>query len=150
MGIQPKFSPDDVKKMIKVKTDRIDHVIISRLKYIGETFVNNARSNNTYLDQTGNLRSSIGYIVLKNGKKQYENYQLSERGTEKQKGMSTGKQLANELASGLSIGYVLIVVAGMDYAASVESKGKDVLTASSILAKEQLITAMDKIKNSLR
>jgi len=150
MGIKPKFSPDDVKKMIKVKTDRIDQVIISRLKYIGETFVNNARSNNTYLDQTGNLRSSIGYIVLKNGKKQYENYQLSERGTEKQKGMSTGKQLANELASGLSIGYVLIVVAGMDYAASVESKGKDVLTASSILAKEQLITAMEKIKNSLR
>ena len=150
MGIKARFSPDDVRKMIKTKTERIDQAVISRLKYIGETFVNNARGNNTYMDQTGNLRSSIGYMVLKDGKKLFENYQLSERGTEKQKGMSTGKQLASELASGLTRGYVLIVVAGMEYAASVESKGKDVLTASSILAKEQLITAMEKIKNSLR
>lgn len=138
----------EVARMIKIKTDRIDHAILSRLQYIGETFVNNARNNNTYLDQTGNLRSSIGYIILKNGKVIFENYKESNRGTDKKRGVSIAKKLTAELKSELGKGYVLIVVAGMDYAAAVESRGKDVLTASSIIAKKQLKDAIENFKNT--
>lgn len=138
----------EVARMIKIKTDRIDHAILSRLQYIGETFVNNARNNNTYLDQTGNLRSSIGYIILKNGKVTFENYKESNRGTDKKRGVSIAKKLTAELKSELGKGYVLIVVAGMDYAAAVESRGKDVLTASSIIAKKQLKDAIENFKNT--
>jgi hypothetical protein len=147
MGIKPKFNPGDFKRNVNQRMDRIDAVIISRLQYIGETFVNNARKNNTYRDITGNLRSSIGYIVMKDGKTIHEDYQQSDKGSDKATGIETGKGLINKLKSSLGKGYVLIVVAGMDYAASVESKGKDVLTASSIMAKKQLTTAVQDFKN---
>jgi len=150
MGIKARFTPADVRKMIKEKTDRIESAIIARLQYIGETFVNNARTNGAYLDHTGNLRSSIGYVILKDGKVLFENYQAASKGTDKEKGVATGKKLAKQVRSGLSKGYVLIVVAGMDYAAAVESMGKDVLTASSIIAKKDLQRAVKSFKNSLR
>jgi hypothetical protein len=150
MGIKARFTQADVRKMIKEKTDRIESALIARLQYIGEAFVNNARNNGAYLDHTGNLRSSIGYVILRDGKVLFENYQLAQKGTDKTKGMATGKKLVKEVKAGLSKGYVLIVVAGMDYAASVESMGKDVLTASSIIAKKELQKAAANFKNSLR
>jgi len=148
MGIKARFTKADVKKMFDIQTKRIDDAILSRLQYIGENFVNNARNNNTYLDQTGNLRSSIGYIIMKNGKVLFENFKEANKGTEKAKGVSTGKKFAKELKVGMTKGYVLIGVAGMDYAAAVESRGKDVLTASSIIAKKDLIKAIANFKKS--
>jgi hypothetical protein len=44
----------------------------------------------------------------------------------------------------------LIVVAGMDYAAAVESRGKDVLTASSIKAKNELKQAIKDLKRKVK
>jgi hypothetical protein len=138
MGIRPKFTQSDLDNMFAVKLARIEDAIMSRLQYIGETFVNNARANGTYNDITGNLRSSVCYVVLKNGVK-------------KSPGSIPEKSRAHvaELVAEHSSGYVLIVVAGMDYAAAVESKGKDVLTASSIIAKAQLQQAIKNFKNKL-
>jgi len=125
--------------MFAVRLERIETAIISRLIFIGEAFVNNARANGTYNDITGNLRASICYVVLKNGSK-------------KSPGdiPANSKKRMRELISQFNKGYVLIVLAGMDYASSVESKGKDVLTASSTIAKAQLKIAITNFKTSLK
>jgi hypothetical protein len=136
--IKPKFTNADLDKMFAIRINRIEDAVLSRLTFIGETFVNSAREKGAYSDQTGNLRSSIGFIVLKNGKVINENFQLAEKGTDKTKGLNSGKAYIKKLKEKFKKGYVLICVAGMDYAAAVESKGKDVITGSSIEAEQEL------------
>lgn len=146
---KPKFTRADIKKMLVKKLERFDQVIINRLTYVGETFVRNARLNGNYGDVTGNLRSSVGYIILKNGSTIEENFEESPKGAGGAKGKQTGQALVNELKAEYSMGYVLIVVAGMEYAAAVESRGKDVLTGSSTQATTDLKKAIDKLKAKL-
>lgn len=148
MGIKARFTADDIKRYMKLKSDQVDQAIISRLKSIGNYFVDSSRNNNTYMDYTGNLRSSIAYVILKNGVILFGNYKLSERGSDKAHGVATAKQVIETLGLGLSKGYVLLCVAGMDYAISVESRGKDVITASSIIAKKQLKDAIAHLSKS--
>ncbi len=150
MGIKARFTQADVDKMLREKAERIERAILSRLQYIGEKFVNNARKNHTYLDQTGNLTSSIAYIVLKDGTRKKDNYKKSEKGSGGEEGLTKARAFIEELKVEFPKGYVLICVAGMNYAASVESKGKDVITASSITAKKDLEDAVAKFKNTLK
>lgn len=157
MGLKPKFTKEDINKLFKERLARIEQAIISRLTFVGENFVKNARNNGAYKDQTGNLRSSIGYIVLRNGKKLREDFEEAEVGTDKKTGLRDGKKLAKEVGKTLNTGYVLICVAGMDYAAALESgnrKGytvapRDVLTASAIIAKNDLEKAIKALKSKI-
>jgi hypothetical protein len=139
MGIRAKFSESDLNNMFMVRVSIIEDAILSRLKFIGETCVNNARANGSYNDVTGNLRSSICYVVLKNGVKKSGGVIPSD----------SSKRMA-ELIAEYPRGYVLIVLAGMDYAAAVESKGKDVLTASSKIAEIELKKAIKNFKKTLK
>jgi len=68
--IKPKFTQAGVAKYIRQQTMRMEMATISRLQYIGETFINDARTNGNYLDQTGNLRSSIGYVIFEKWRKE--------------------------------------------------------------------------------
>ena len=144
MGIKSRFTKEDVKRLMEVKLAQLEQAIINRLIFVGENFVANARNNHTYLDQTGNLTSSIGYLVLKKGSDVKSNYKGNAEGVQK------AKSLAEELKPDFVKGYTLIVFAGMDYAAAVESRGRDVLTASSIIAKRELKQAIKNIKNKLK
>lgn len=101
------------------------------LIYQGEDFVNNARDNGRYKDRTGNLRSSIGYMILKDGNVMHLNFQKSDKGSDRETGLQRAKQYANEIAALYPRGWVLIGVAGMNYAAAVESRGFDVITEAS-------------------
>jgi len=117
---------------------RMDKAIIQRLIFIGETFVRNARLNGDYNDITGNLRASIGYLILHNG------VEVAIGGfVGSLAGVAEGQAYIRHLASNPEYqkGYVLIGVAGMQYAAQVESRGRDVITGSSIEAENQLRTA---------
>ena len=99
--------------------------------YMGEQFINKARVNGNYTDQTGNLRASIGYIVLKDGAILNQAFQEN-----KQEGIAQGQKIANEIAQQYTRGFILIGVAGMNYAASVEAKGYDVISGSAPESKE--------------
>lgn len=144
MPIKAKFSKADIKKMVQSQVEAMELAIINRLIFVGETFVKNARENGTYNDITGNLRSSVAYIVLKDGRKLKDNFEKSAKGTDKQKGINEAKSLIDKLKDNFKTGYTLIVVAGMEYAAAVESKGKDVITGSSLIAKQQLVSLFKK------
>lgn len=135
MGIKSNFTPADIRKVFAEKMKAMDANIVNRLIDVGERFVNNARSKGNYTDWTGNLRSSVCYIVQKDGKKRSPGAIPDE-----------SKKLISELRSKYLSGYVLIVCTGMNYAAAVESKGKDVLTGSSIIAKAELKRALKTLK----
>lgn len=108
------------------KIEAAESKMIEALQYEGEQFINKARSTGTYTDRTGNLRSSIGYVILKDGKTIQSVFPGS-----KSKGNQEARKTVREVKGNYPNGFVLIGVAGMNYAAAVESKGYDVITGSS-------------------
>lgn len=148
--------------MLEKKRKNIHDAILLNLRKVGEAFVARARENNTYRDRTGNLRSSIGYVILYNGEQIYQSFKKFPAGDQKEEpkvkkkmgapkitakdGVYQAKAVIDESKRKFPKGFVLIGVAGMDYAAAVESKGKDVLTGSSIQAEADLKIALDRIK----
>jgi hypothetical protein len=148
--LQLKLNKSDIKKLLQQRKERIEQALLLRLQRIGEEFVTNARDNATFTDRTGNLRSSIGYVILKDGKQIFSDFQRfpKAKGVKKpagKSGVTAAKEVINEAKANFSTGIVLIGVAGMDYAAAVESKGYDVITASSILAENSLTKAVKTI-----
>lgn len=113
--------------------------IIEKLDYVGMKTVAAIRDSevSNWKDDTGNLRSSIGYLVLCDGKIEGKNFQLvNNRG---QDGLQPAKDFAQELAAQFPKGYVLIIVAGMNYAAYVEAiEGKRVLAGGEGYARDLL------------
>ncbi len=151
--MKPNFTKADIHRSMMVKKQRITDAIISRLEYVGWGFVKMAREKTAasggFNDVTGNLRSSIGFTVLHNGQTKLENFEASKSGTDKVKGMNEAKKYIRELKANFTEGYVLIVVAGMGYAAAVESRGKDVITGSSLVAERMLKQALKRLKEKL-
>ncbi len=130
----------DIKAMFEAKEVRsvFDNFIqgheektLEVMRYEGEAFVNRARENQTYHDQTGNLRSSIGYIIIHNGVIVDQNFRLSKEGDDRETGKVEAMNYANELVGKYPTGWVLVGFAGMNYAAAVESRGYDVITDSA-------------------
>lgn len=130
MSLTPMFSMSDIDRDIKRFRDKAQRKTVESLAYIGEEFVNRARlktpDQGSYRDRTGNLRSSIGYLVAIDGE-----IQIQKTEGDKPEGLSAGDQLAEELAEEHNGGIVLIVYAGMNYAAAVESRNYDVITGSA-------------------
>ena len=64
-------SKTDMRKLragLQAKSKDIADLIIKQLSYIGEECIKVARKNGSYDYITGNLRSSIGYVILYDGK----------------------------------------------------------------------------------
>jgi len=138
-GFVPKFKVSDIVREVETKKKRIDDAIYLRLRRIGLQFVRDARINADFTDRTGNLRSSIGFVIAYNGDIRHTDFDKAPKGdSDKEEGVRNARQFAEDIAGDYSKGWVLIVVAGMEYAAAVESRGKDVITGSSIKAGSSL------------
>ena len=97
----------------------------------------------SWLDHTGNLRSSIGYAIYSSGKKLIQSrFNVVKGGSEgKQKGESYVDSLASEYANT----FALVVVAAMDYAEFVERlENKDVLDSTRIWAEGVVQQKIDR------
>lgn len=154
--------------IIKDIQDTIDGTIqkaVDRFCYVGERCVVEARKAGEYNDITGNLRSSIGYVVLFNGQpyqysksrvfrgreyknKTYKGKKLvrkkGNKGTEE--GRAFLERLAEEFANRYPQGIVLIVAAGMEYAIYVEAiHNLNVLTSAELLADELVPIILQKL-----
>lgn len=122
----------EIDRYTEQKLKGLEQAVIRTLTYCGELCLNVARSTNSYKDQTGNLRSSIGYVVTVDGRIVNQ----SDFGTVK-KGVDGSKQgaaFAKQLVRRFPKGICLIVVAGMDYAVHVKNRGYDVLDSSELTA----------------
>lgn len=151
-GLIPLWSDKDVERWFSYYTDRAEEKIFLLLQRAGEEFVKIAREKGKYTDHTGNLRSSIGYAIVGNGKILSENFQLSSgKGTDKITGKQTAKRLTAELIHLYNEGFVLIGVAGMKYAVIVESmENKDVISLAGMeteeYIKKQSRTLFDRLR----
>lgn len=132
MGITLLTPESAVAEFIREQTERITAALIYNMQYIGERCLNAARETDSYKDQTGNLRSSVGYVIVRDGKI----IDRSDFATVKQgqEGSRTGLRFAKEVARQFPEGIVLIVVAGMNYASYVSAKGYDVIESAELLA----------------
>ena len=127
MGLTPLYTSNDVKEVFDTFVEDIDIQLIQLFAYVGEEFVNLARNKKppqSFIDRTGNLRSSIGYVVAFDGEVKIGDFE----GTEE--GKARARELVKEVLSDSSTGIVLIGVAGMQYASYVESRGRDVISGS--------------------
>jgi len=143
-----------IQNYVQKEFEREEMKIIEMLFQVGEECAIHARNlpsppvtmrgtphTPNYIDDTGNLRSSIGYVVIKDGVVVKQgNFEQAKGG---EQGASAGETFANSLVSKFPNGICLIVVAGMNYAAYVSAKGYDVLDSSEDLA-ERLIPSMMK------
>lgn len=123
--------------------------ILRKVAWIAEQAVNEQRNlpsppvemrkgphQPNYIDDTGNLRNNIGYLLAFDGKPFSVNM-LSEKSRE-----IASKALSGKYGKGIT----LILTAGMEYAEWVQGYGYDVLTTAELFCKKALKEMCDKYK----
>lgn len=136
MGITQTTPSSEIDRYIEEQIERLTQALIYNLQYIGEKCLNAARDTNSYKDQTGNLRSSLGYVIASDGKIIYQStFEVVKNGED---GKKSGIQFAKEIVRQFPEGIVLIVVAGMKYAQFVSAKGYDVLDSAELIADKEV------------
>lgn len=139
MPIKQLTPMQEIDDYIEQQMKRITDALVYNLKYVGEQCLNAARQSQAYRDQTGNLRSSVGYVLAMDGKIiEQSTFEVVKNGAA---GARSGIQYAKEVVRQFPEGIVLVVVAGMNYASHVSAKGYDVLDSSELLA-EKLVPQM--------
>lgn len=121
---------------IDKRTENANKSLHRIMQFVGESGLKQSRENGSFQDRTGNLRSSESYSIVEDGN--IINESSSERFLDGAEGVSAGKSFRSELAVQHGKGITLIMVAGMDYAGEVESRGYDVLTSSELMAKKMI------------
>ena len=136
MTITCSISADRIQAYMRRVYEALQEQIIIQLQYLGQECVSRIRGrgqSESWIDRTGNLRSSIGSAVYENGKKKLSTAFESVFGG--QEGSEAGKRMIDTLAKEYSQTYAMVVVAGMDYASYVENmNGKDVLASTRLWA----------------
>jgi len=112
-----------------------EKVLLNIVFYAGEAGLRVARLNGTYADRSGNLRSSTGYVVVKDGRvvnmSSFEQVPPREKSSgDKYNGAEEGEKFARKIIGEFPEGIALIEVAGMNYSGHVSAKGYDVLDSS--------------------
>lgn len=131
MGGRMVTSMKDVSAYMDNMTNRGFQAAANTLCYVGESCIAEARDGGTYQDRTGNLRSSIGYAVIWNGRV------IESAVTVQVKNGKAGHSQAEKFLKEVidrtdKKGLRLIVTAGMNYAEYVEAKGYNVLSSAEL------------------
>lgn len=145
MPMQMLTPQTEIDTFFKVKIENVEKAIVRQLFVAGEECNNAARSRHTYKDQSSNLTSSFGYVVAVDGKiiPPIGGFEVVLGGHQ---GAKDGKAYAKELVSQYNKGIVLIVVAGMEYAAYVSDRGYDVLDSAELEAKRIVPILLQQLK----
>ena len=135
-------------KLMSEVPNILQEEIFRALSYLGEKCIKRIRDRSgedSWFDQTGNLRSSIGYAIYGQGRKIIESdFDMVKNGSQ---GPIAGRKLIDELASKYAETFALVVVAGMEYADLVEAmNGKDVLSSTELWAKSKVQEYLDRAK----
>jgi hypothetical protein len=146
MGIELITPISEVESILRKSLQILRDEIIRALSYLGETCVIKIRDRSameSWIDQTGNLRSSVGYAIYERGKTEIESaFNIVKSGRE---GAAEGKRMIDELASMYSNTYALVVIAAMNYAEYVEAKeNKDVLASTELFARKEVNKYLNK------
>ncbi len=134
MGFKAQHNLSDIHKNHKLFLNRVNTSLIEALNRTLQEVTNLAKNTDTYTDRTNNLRSSIGYVLYKDGQKIAASFGKQGKGVEGDgaQGVAKGESFADEVAGKYQRGFVAVLVAGMEYAAYVEAKNFDVITGASM------------------
>lgn len=124
---------------LSAEAERLGRAVVRQLMVAGERVRNEAVERGSYKDRTGNLRHSVGYVVLVDGRVASEAFDGGEGGAE-------GRRLSLEVARRFPRGAVLVVVAGMRYASYVAARGYDVLDSAELLAERIVPELLGELK----
>lgn len=143
MGLKIEFDIKHFRKQMDQLAAEIDKDVFESLQQAGEDFVTGSRGmkkhEGGFGDVTGNLRSSIGYAIRRNGEIIFGNFDGNSTG------VAAAKRAIDEVEK--IQGLQLIGVAGMNYASEVESRGYNVITYHSGLLMVDLTDYMREIQN---
>lgn len=144
MGVKLATPMAQVNKTLREEVEKQRRVLVRTMLYCAEEITNAARTTNSYTDRSGNLRSSVGCIVIVDG------VILQEYGFEQVKegaqGVIDGKEYAYSLAKQYPKGVAIIAVAGKEYASYVADKGYDVLDSAEVLAKKVIDLSLKELR----
>lgn len=137
MGIKLSTSQSALEQFFKTAFEIVKKEIILAFSKLGEEStvrIRDRSAEESWIDHTSNLRSSIGYAVYDHGLKEIEST-FATLGTGAD-GSSEGKKMVQQLAQEYSNVFALVVVAAMDYAGYVEDMdNKDVLASTELWAR---------------
>lgn len=138
--ITPKRNEEEY---VRRRLEKAEERLIEGLVEIADVTCETASHSHKYQDQTGNLSSSIGYCILRDGEIIREGgFRIVKNGAE---GAARGREYLHQLAQEHKEGIVLLIVAGMEYAGYVEARGFDVLDSAEIHTRElirQLLSSL--------
>lgn len=126
---------ENIMKFLGEELEKDQIKIAQALDYVGSRCLTEARTGHTYQDQTGNLTSSIGYVVVMNGR--IFSQDMGNR--------PETQSLLAEVMPQFRMGVALIVAAGMEYSGYVEARGFNVITSSRLLAQKLVPQILTKI-----
>lgn len=150
MGIQMVTPASAVDKILHMAFEILNNEIRNCLAKLGEECIAKIRDRSgseSWFDQTGNLRSSIGYAIYDHGVKQLQStFRTVLQGGE---GSMEGQKMISKLGKEYSSTYALVVVAGMNYASYVEAlESKDVLASTELWAKSVINARLERAKKA--
>ncbi len=148
MGITCRTSEKDMDEFLRRAAALIKEYMLKALSKLGEECVVRIRDRGpaeSWIDHTGNLRSSIGYSVYDYGVRYMQSSFATVLGGTK--GRSEGMRMTQELAHEYSNVFALVVLAAMDYADKVEAlDNKDVLATTKVWAQSVVNERLNRAK----
>ncbi len=130
MAIERLTPEAEINRYLAAELAKRERALVRNARYIGERAVAEARSSGSYRDQTGNLRSSVGYTLLHDGRPVGEAGFAGRGGA----GAQRGKAFCQRVIRRFRQGVALVVVAGMPYASHVAALGYNVLDSAQLEA----------------
>lgn len=158
MGIKMVTSDKDVLKAYSASTEQQKRAIRMILEVAGEKGRNEAVSlpsppvtmrerphQPNYIDDSANLRNSIGYVIVEIGRK-INPGKFGRKGGDSTEGVQAGRRYADQLAGEPAKGISLIFVAGMRYASYVQDRGYNVIASAVILMRREVNRMLNRIR----
>lgn len=144
------MTPTEIDELLKEQIEEMDRETLGQFKKVLARALQiqraKVRASGGYNDDTGQLRSSVGGLIYRDGKVIHEDFELAPYGTDKAPGLEEGRSLAfAQLRE--SSGWGITIVAGKEYASWVESRhGLSVLTDASVEIEKTLDQAFNEIE----
>lgn len=132
MAITSKTTKAELLKLFDKHKDIVKDTIKETLSYMGEDTVGYIRKqpqDESWIDRTGNLRSSIAYEIIGDGKvlEVGEGVLIKDGKDGVIKGVEYAKKIGSSMLTSVGNNFAIVVVAGMEYAMSVERRDNKVV-----------------------
>ena len=143
--------------LVKQKGEQFARALFNKiqteLQYEGELLVKHARELppfESYNDQTGNLRSSIGYATFANHRQTNQSHFDTVK--DGKDGPQAGEKALTAHEDKIrAYSHALLVVAGMEYASYVEKvENKNVLAKTELKAAQDMVDILSNLKKTFQ